>query len=267
MVSLFVSNRSNMQTMKKVLLQFCLSVTLFVALLFCANQVKWMNIMGLRPNIIIEKETEVLWKVASFQFHEIDNESIVAPVDSILTRLCEANNINRERIKLHVCRTTDVNAFATVGGHMMVFTGLIRECRNEQELAGVIAHELAHVKLGHVKSGAQIQLALAALTVLVTQGNDGGLASTVSNLLSNAITRKSESQADMEGVRMMERADLEPENMANFLERMLSVGFLEFLSDHPDSEKRAAEIRKAIKGKKYHYRPILSEETWQKINY
>ncbi len=71
------------------------------------------------------------------------------------------------RIRLHYRHSDTVNAFATLGGHVMVFQGLLSQVRNENELATILAHELAHIKhrdpMVALGRGVVVGMALSAL--------------------------------------------------------------------------------------------------------
>ncbi len=64
--------------------------------------------------------------------------------------LYKVNDIDRDKIKVHLLFKDEVNAFALPDGHLVIFSGLILESENPEELSGVLAHELAHIELNHV---------------------------------------------------------------------------------------------------------------------
>ena len=63
----------------------------------------------------------------------------------------------------------------------------------------------------------------------------------------------------------MERAGLDPHHLANFLERMTTMKLFEFISDHPDSQSRADDIRSRVKHRNVVVSPILHGATWQEL--
>ena len=81
----------------------------------------------------------------------------------------------------------------------------------------------------------------------------------------NTIVRDKETEADDQAVRYLRKAGYNPKDMANFMRRMQSSGMLEFISDHPDSKKRADMIEKKVAHSKIQNQNILSDYTWEKM--
>jgi predicted Zn-dependent protease len=155
--------------------------------------------------------------------------------------------------------TSDINAFALPGGYVYVNRGLIEAVRNEGELAGVLAHEMAHVAQRHGTSqaskayGAQIGVGLLGQ---VLGGRDHRLGigeQLLGNLGLSALfmkfSRGAESEADRVGAQMMSRAGYDPMAMASFFDLLAaqqrgnSSGVSQFFSDHPSPQNRSASIR------------------------
>jgi hypothetical protein len=156
--------------------------------------------------------------------------------------------------QFNVIATKEINAFALPGGYVFVNAGAIAAARDEGELAGVMAHEIAHVALRHPTN--QVSKAYVAKTGMriirrVTGSEIGGILEQVggagANLLFLKFGRTAETQADLEGARIMAAAGYDPRDMANFFELLESKSggqrTPEFLSDHPDPGNRVAAIR------------------------
>lgn len=168
-----------------------------------------------------------------------------------------------------------VNAFAGPGGYIGVHTGLITTAQNESELAGVMAHEIAHVTQRHLlrayESASQMSLPTAAAMIAgillgVASGNaDAGIAA-VTAVQAGSIqrqlnfTRANEKEADRIGIQTLARSDIDPFGMPAFFERLHQSTRLygsnqipEFLSTHPVTSDRIAEsvsrAEKAGRGK------------------
>jgi predicted Zn-dependent protease len=155
--------------------------------------------------------------------------------------------------------TSDINAFALPGGYVYVNRGLISAVRNEGELAGVLAHEMAHVAQRHGTSqaskayGAQIGVGLLG-QVLGGRGHRLGIGEQLlGNLGLSALfmkfSRGAESEADRVGAQMMARAGYNPMAMADFFDVLASQqrsnpgAVSQFFSDHPSPQNRSAAIR------------------------
>jgi predicted Zn-dependent protease len=163
--------------------------------------------------------------------------------------------------RFRIANLSDVNAFALPGGYVYVHRGLIEQVRTEGELAGVIAHEIAHVALRHPTSQASkayvTRAGFGLLGSLLGDGRQntvGGIMNAVGGVGMNALflkySRNAETQADVVGAQIMARAGYDPNEMANFfayLERQSSQRpslFGRFLSDHPPPANRASRVRR-----------------------
>lgn len=154
----------------------------------------------------------------------------------------------------------EINAFALPGGPMFVFTGLMKATDNEAQLAGVMAHEMAHVILRHGTNQASKAnlLQLPALLAGSALGNGGGilgqLAQVGVGLGANSVllkfSRDAESQADALGSHMMSSAGYNPIEMARFFEKLEGTSGSsrgsQFFSDHPNPGNRQRAIEAEI---------------------
>lgn len=160
----------------------------------------------------------------------------------------------------YVVNTDVVNAFAIPGGFVYLNRGLIEETANLSELAGVIAHEVAHVERRHnVKQLERVQRANigGALASILLGGAAGGLAQTGINVAGSAIlasySREAEREADEVGVRLMVGAGIDPDGMVTFFKRLLAEHerqpstFEQWFSTHPLTEARIAATRAEIR--------------------
>jgi predicted Zn-dependent protease len=173
-----------------------------------------------------------------------------------------------------VVASPEVNAFALPGGYVFVNEGAIESARTEGELAGVLAHEIAHVSLRHgttqasraylAKTGLGI---VGALTVAL-RGDVGRVAALLGGVEADKFflksNREAEAQADAEGARLMAAAGYDPREMAEFFARLYERGDRqeqESAGDHPDPASRVAAIaRVAAELKPAPARPRDSEE-------
>jgi predicted Zn-dependent protease len=194
------------------------------------------------------------------------------PVDSLLTKICTSNNIDKNKIKLHVLKVSDINAFALPDNHLIVFSGLIETCQNESELAAVLAHEIAHMELKHIMKKL---VAEVGISVLLSSSNDriasAELTKEIAKMLSSsAYSRNMEKEADLKGVDYLINAEINPEGMADFF-FMLSyfepeaTKQLAWVSSHAESGERAKYILEYTKTKEISVKPILSEQTWNRM--
>jgi Zn-dependent protease with chaperone function len=239
---------------------------LFFSILFLTLQVDWMKMFHLTPTIVGDKLFEWVWDLTCMGMHEVKSNNVCLPVDTLVNEMCKANGIDTASIHVVVSRNSEVNAYATVGRHIIVNTGLMEKMDNEAQLCAVIGHEVAHLELGHIESGIRQKAIFQVLLILLTgNGNTEGLINLTTDMISNSITRAKEDQADEQGARYLYAMHLDPMEMANTLESFESYGILSYLTDHADSKERAARIRKMHFGKNTTFRPVLSPETWQAL--
>lgn len=146
-----------------------------------------------------------------------------------------------------------VNAFALPGGKIGVYTGLIEKAaKNQDQLAAVVGHEIAHVRAGH--SAARVSNEIAAqLGVSVLAGATGydpqliGMGANL--LLLMPYGRADESEADILGLNYMARAGFDPRQAVDLWVNMARAGGgapPEFLSTHPSPESRIRDIQKRL---------------------
>ncbi|MGB5728653.1 MAG: M48 family metalloprotease, partial [Thiogranum sp.] len=161
-----------------------------------------------------------------------------------------------------VVKDSAVNAFAGPGGYIGIHTGLILTARNESELAGVMAHEIAHVTQRHLlrayESANQMNLPTVAgmiaaiLLGVATENADAGIAGVSAIQAGNIqrqlnFTRANEKEADRIGIQTLARSGIDPYGMPSFFERLHQSTRLygnnmpEFLSTHPVTTDRIAE--------------------------
>ena len=156
-----------------------------------------------------------------------------------------------------VINQKDINAFALPGGPVRINLGTIQAADNEAQLAGVMAHEIAHVYMRHGTENASkasiAQLPAAILGSIVGNGVGGQLARIGLQFGLGSVfmkySRDAESEADRVGAKIMYEAGYDPMAMADFftkLEKEGGRGGPQFLSDHPNPGNRAAAVKAAI---------------------
>lgn len=148
----------------------------------------------------------------------------------------------------HIIHDDEVlNAFAAPGGFIYVYTGLIKYLNEEDQLAGVMGHELAHADRRH--STEQLTKAYGIETLLsVVFGDPGVIGDVAAGLVSLEFSREDETEADESSVIYLCQTDYAANGAAGFFELLLEEGgaeIPEFLSTHPSSESRVADINAA----------------------
>jgi predicted Zn-dependent protease len=152
-----------------------------------------------------------------------------------------------------VLDSKEINAFALPGGPIYVFRGLIDKVGNDDDmLAGVLAHEVAHVNRRHANKQYTQGLWRGIVIALATKGTVRDIAEITDALLQLRYSRQHEYEADRLAVEYAYKAGYDPHGMLRFLEMLQQeekVGnrWVETnLRTHPFSDRRAAEVRKQI---------------------
>jgi beta-barrel assembly-enhancing protease len=168
------------------------------------------------------------------------------------------------RFQFHVVQQSDINAFALPGGPIFVNIGTINAADDEAQLAGVMAHEIAHIYMQHSAKRAPRQQWANVLGALggLLGGAYGGLAQMGiqfgAGTLLMKYSRQDEAQADSVGAIIMYKAGYDPRAMADFfskLEKAGGGGGPQFLSDHPNPGNRVQAVQLEISNwppEKYH---------------
>jgi len=216
-----------------------------------------------------EKLGDLLWKIIKNTSEEKDSATATSSIDTLLNRICKANEIDRGHIKLHLINKPEINAITLPDNHLVIYSGLIAECENEAELCGVISHEIAHMQKKHVMKKLVKELGLTVL-ISVSAGKGGTeiIKKVLKQLSSSAYDRNLETEADMTGVEYLIKAHIDPEPFANLLFRFADKlpnlpDELNWLNTHPDSEERAKKIILSLKNKDLIKEPILKGDSWE----
>lgn len=186
-------------------------------------------------------------------------------------RLGPASDDPKQPYTLFMLRDRQINAFATLGGYIGVNAGLVLAATNEDEVAAVLSHEIAHVTQKHVLRGVEqaqrdrIPILLAMLGAIAVAQNSGGGGNSSSDATIAAVvsaqglmaqrqidyTRGNEAEADRIGIRTLARAGYDPGAMAAFFERLQAAvretqgreSTPDYLQTHPVTTSRISEAR------------------------
>lgn len=165
-------------------------------------------------------------------------------LDALAVQIAAANGLER-RFKVHLIQDATVNAFALPGGHVVLLSGLLKDAQNPDEVAGVLAHEMAHVVERH---SAERMVRAAGVGLLFTwlTGDPSSIIAGAGALLVNlSYSRSDEAEADARAVAMLEAAGFSTGGLNSFFLRLAEHNKMEevvpeLLSSHPRSTERAA---------------------------
>ncbi|MFM1969075.1 MAG: hypothetical protein RL152_452 [Bacteroidota bacterium] len=239
--------------MKKLFFLLLFIVIAFGGCYYVYSKINWSGLFGVKKitENLDEQLGDVFWKSYSAEMVEVKDTKIVEPIQQMVSNMCSDNNIAPSSINVHVVENKEINAFAMPGRHLVVHTGLIEFADTQEEIAGVIAHEIAHIESGHVvkKLGKEIGL---SILMNLTLGDIGGevVRNALSTITSTAYDRSLEKEADLKAVDYMVSAKMNPTFLASFLEKLdkqaQTPEVLQWVSTHPDSKERVRYIKEKI---------------------
>ncbi|MFQ5549422.1 MAG: M48 family metalloprotease [Woeseia sp.] len=212
----------------------------------------------------------------------VDDPQVTEYINDIGHRVSAHANSGEQKFTFFVIDDPNINAFALPGGYVGVHTGLLEATRSEDELAGVLAHEVAHVTQRHIARAIHANsrqgiintaIMLGAILAGAASGASGDfMQGTIAVAQGAAIqqqinfTRSNEYEADRIGISALAEAGFDPQGMASFFE-VISRGagspeqrVPEFLRTHPVTSARIAEAR----GRARDYAPAHTSDT---VNY
>jgi len=151
------------------------------------------------------------------------------------------------------------NAAALPGGHIVVFKGAITETEDADELAGIVAHEIAHVRRRHVTEALIRELGIGALIRLFA----GDIGANAQSIVALSYTREDEREADADAIVMLKRAGISPKPTSDLFARLAREHAggefdAEFLNSHPLTADRAKRFAAAA-DRGVTYRHALSQ--------
>ncbi len=185
-------------------------------------------------------------------------------LENLIFSLVTHSQLEDRRIDLVLVDNATINAFAVPGGVIGVHNGLLLYAQTEDELATVLAHEIAHLSQRHFSRRVEFQqnqaplnyaAMLAGLVLMATAGGDAGMAALMAGQAAaqdSALrySRSHEAEADRVGMQTMVKAGMDPHAAPAMFERMLQASRYaggnrvpEFLRSHPLSENRIADTR------------------------
>jgi predicted Zn-dependent protease len=189
----------------------------------------------------------------------IDDPEVETYVQSLGYRLVSHSDNNTQSFTFFVIDDSLINAFAAPGGIVGVNSGTIINSETESELAGVVAHEIAHVTQKHIARSIEMQqsmslpmmAAMLGAILVATQNPEAGQAAIMAVQGGAAqaqinFTRIHEAEADRIGMQLLERSDFDPRGMPHFFQKLQkNTRYFsqapEFLRSHPLTTSRIAD--------------------------
>ncbi len=197
----------------------------------------------------------------------VEDAEVTEYYETLAYRLLAASGRTEGEFHFALVNVPVINAFASPGGLIVMFSGLMLAAENESEMAGVLAHEIAHVTQKHIARAMEttaeeaLPILLASLALaMATQGQgDGAQAAMIGGmgLLQQRqinFTRENEFEADRVGIQTLAKAGFDPIGMADFFARLGQVYRVQgeqppqYLQTHPVTTIRIAEAKARADG-------------------
>ena len=191
---------------------------------------------------------------------ELQDQEVRAYVRSIGARLAKAAPGPRYPYSFTVANYREINAFALPGGPRWITRGVLQAATNESQVAGVLAHEIAHLAQRHpaqqTSNAIVANLGLSALSALLGNVGGAGAARTAAGLGTNLwflkFSRDDEAEADRVGLQILRRSGWDGRGMIELFEILKreqgrNAGAVEtFLSSHPAPQERLNALRAEV---------------------
>lgn len=204
------------------------------------------------------------------EFRELQNSSSEY-LQAIGNKVANYRKRKNIPIQFHLIDSEELNAFATAGGHVWVTTEILKFVRSDDELAGVLGHEIVHIDLEHCKKLIQVYV----YTLKMTGDEDfSELANIVSLILNQPFSQEQELEADSTGAEFAYQAGYDAQRFMEFFDRLerkyptdtqrKSIDKIvdKFFFTHPMNKERIAKLKTKMEELKSKYQ---SFQFWRKL--
>jgi Zn-dependent protease with chaperone function len=200
----------------------------------------------------------------------IDNDEQLKYLNDIGQKLAKLMGRDEFDYEFNIIEDPTPNAFALPGGKIFLHTGMLELMDSEAELAGVLAHEIAHSVLSHSykQIGESALTGTASNLISSVLGNEAGAVSNVGGLLlGQKFSRDKEKQSDILGLRVLDAAGYSADGLYNVMAKLKKVsgGGANLLSSHPASEERMRYLEELIQTNGYNRYGYEGVDAYQKV--
>ena len=182
-----------------------------------------------------------------------NSDAALKRVNTIGSKMLKANNVNYP-IEFKVSSEEDINAYANIDKEIYVYKGLLEFVDNDEELAGVIGHEMGHIINGHCAKQGVLNTGIAVVASVVVKNETANAVG--QQLAQSKLSRTDEFEADISGVDLMSKAGYNPLAMVSLLNKISGDAYIDILQTHPSGEKRILNAYNYIE---YNYATSLAK--------
>lgn len=212
------------------------------------------------------------------EYRFVKDPEVTRLVNRVGRRIVEAAGSNPEGYHFLVVRQSQINAFAIPGGYVFVFDGLLGQVNSVEEMAGVLAHETAHIQKNHFFQDQKkiMAMQLATIAAILLGGPEAAVLAAGANLnLQLSYSREHEEEADAAAVIYLRRAGYNPEGLLKFFETLASYERFNppllpsYFSTHPGVQDRLRTVAALLRGHNdnpsfFSSRSMSEVEDWQR---
>src|SRR4051812_20226989 len=232
------------RTIARPLALLAVALLLLLAAAGCANDQKVMAVAdqmhtGLEPAVMHDPELSAYLQKVGDRIIDAARQLDKEGYGPESHKSGENGWMFSDKMHFYFVNSKTLNAFTTGGDHMYIYNELFQQCKTEDELAAVMAHEYGHVYARHVQKGMNRQMGFMGVGVLAGAagyliggkesgqqyaGTAAGAASALSQVGGMYYTRGDEAEADHLGFNFYAHAGWDPNHFADFFQHMIDLG-------------------------------------------
>lgn len=188
--------------------------------------------------------------------------------NAALQKLTNSLDASSDDLQVEVVNIDMLNAVAMPGGKIFLFEGLIQQASSVDEVAGVLGHEIGHVRERHVMQSVLRQMGLSVIFGGANEYAGGAL----NSILNSSYGRDAEREADSHSIEVLDSANISPIPTKGFFEKLSDMSndtqredsIFSYMDSHPLSSERAAKFDASF-DKDRDYQTALTEDEWRAI--
>lgn len=223
-----------------------LGVILLVAIVIWGGFTYFSTTTEKQDLVSLEQEDEIADFFNRQIFREFDSVNVErtdSVMNAIFERLSKGMDTVSYEYNIYVLKSDQVNAFTAFNGQLFVFTGLIEQTESAEELAAVLAHELAHAENRHVIKNLVREIGLNSLILILSGGDPVVMQEITKLVVSNGFSRRMEREADEYAIKYLRDANINPNRLTQFFLKLKQKNkalpeSLEWISSHPALKER-----------------------------
>ena len=266
--------------MRCLMLRWLLALISFFILAGCAGSPPKKAPQPQEPPLIQDHGKELgksFMKTALKKYTFVKDPEVTALINEVGREIVEAIGEDPDTYHFFVVRQNQLNAFAIPGGYIFLFDGLLKNFDSIDALAGVLGHEIAHVRLNHffkdAKKISAINLATMASLILAGLAGEGMGATGTIAIAANAsmqlgFSRKNEEEADLHAIRFLSKTRYNPAGLSTFFstlsfyQRLTQGTVPPYLSTHPGVGERRFMVDRLVRNLP---KKTVPEAKWDRV--